>query len=67
MSGVLPPTPGQLVVVSKLEEEVLGETAAGLTGTVDGIMLAGGLMVSLLGLTAGPPEERLDSSLNSDT
>ena len=24
MSGVLPPTPGQLVVVSKLEEEVLG-------------------------------------------
>ena len=24
MSGVLPPTPGQLVVVSKLEEDVLG-------------------------------------------
>ena len=51
------------------------EDVGGLTGTVDGmfecevtfIMLAGGLRVSLLGLTAGPPEERLDSSLNSDT
>ena len=28
---------------------------------------AGGLRVSLLGLTAGPPEDRLDSSWKSDT